>query len=263
MMGYENTAMAGNIEKVEGVRRFLRGVGFPGFQRDIVAAGFIKDIQIEGSQVIVHFAPNTTNQAKVEQMEADIRDALIGDGHFERVEIEIYQPFDEGNILRNAAMTPLQAEMVEDGITPQADMLASDLQRPDLVPQAGYDEDGPEPLGGPRSDVYEGELPVFQWDIDPHDPNARSGTANLTIGDWDFRVWWQVHKARLVYASIQALKGDWVEHEGAARSHPVGRTEAVNLVYDLDRKAVVAIYGTVQDFRPFVDAFYRGYVLKN
>jgi hypothetical protein len=137
------------------------------------------------------------------------------------------------------------------------------MQRPDMAPQAGYDEDGPQPLGGPRSDVYEGELPVHQWEIDPQDPAAKSGTANLTIGDWDFRVWWQVHPARLVYASIQAMREDWVENEGAARTHPVGRSEAVNLVYDMDRKAVVAIYGTVQDFRPFVDAFHRGYVLKN
>jgi hypothetical protein len=137
------------------------------------------------------------------------------------------------------------------------------MQRPDMAPQAGYDEDGPEPLGGPRSDAYEGKLAVFQWEIDPHDANAKSGTANLEIGGWEFRVWWQVHPARLVYASIQAMRDDWVEHDGAARSHPVGRSEAVNLVYDMDRKAVVAIYGTVQDFRPFVDAFHRGYVLKN
>ena len=47
---------------------------------------------------------------------------------------------------------------------------------------------------------------------------------------------------------------------GAARLHPVGRTEAVNLVYDATRGAVVAIYGTVRDFRPFVEAFRRGYV---
>jgi hypothetical protein len=66
-----------------------------------------------------------------------------------------------------------------------------------------------------------------------------------------------------VYGSIQAMQDDTVEHGGAARPHPVGRSEAVNLVYDIDRKAVVAIYGTVQDFRPFVDAFYRGYVLQN
>jgi hypothetical protein len=132
-----------------------------------------------------------------------------------------------------------------------------------MASQVGYDEEGPEPLGGPRSDAYEGELPVFQWQIDPHDPAAKSGTANLIIGNWEFRVWWQIHPERLVYASIQAMRDDWVEHGGTARSHPVGRSEAVNLVYDMERKAVVAVYGTVQDFRPFVDAFYRGYVLKN
>ena len=59
------------------------------------------------------------------------------------------------------------------------------------------------------------------------------------------------------------MRDDWVEHDGAARSHPVGRSDAVNLVYDMDREAVVAVYGTVRDFRPFVDAFRRGYVLKN
>ena len=118
-------------------------------------------------------------------------------------------------------------------------------------------------MGGPRSEEDEGDLPVLQWEIDPNDPDAKSGTANLVIGDWDFRVWWQVHPRGLVYASIQAMRDDWVEHEGAARSHPVGRSEAVNLAYDAERKAVVAVYGTVRDFRPFVDAFYRGYVLKN
>ncbi len=41
---------------------------------------------------------------------------------------------------------------------------------------------------------------------------------------------------------------------------PVGRTEAVNLVYDITRGAIVAIYGTVQDFRPFVEAFGRAYL---
>ncbi len=119
------------------------------------------------------------------------------------------------------------------------------------------------PLGDPSNDAYEGELPVFQWQIDPQDPHASSGTANLAIDDWDFRVWWQVHPARLVYASIQAMREDRAGHGGEARTHPVGRSEAVNLVYDADRKAVVAIYGTVRDFRPFVDAFYRGYVLNN
>ncbi|MHA1597442.1 MAG: hypothetical protein ACTSV1_01865, partial [Alphaproteobacteria bacterium] len=172
----------------------------------------------------------------------------------------------------SGGMTPLQAEMLNDGVMAEDDILKSSMRRADMAPEAGYDEDGPaplsgpqnpEPMGSPQSNTYDGELPVLQWDIDPQDSNAKSGAANLNIGDWDFRIWWQVHPARLVYASIQAMRDDWVEHDGEARSHPVGRSEAVNLVYDVDRKAVVAVYGTVRDFRPFVDAFYRGYVLRN
>ncbi len=256
--------MATNEDEADRVRSLLRAIQYPGFGRNIVAAGFVKEIEVDGTRVTVHFAPNTRDQTKVDQMEADIRDALSGAGSFERVEIKRQEPFAGSGVLSGGGgMTPLQAEMIEDGVVPQSDPLGREMQRPDMAPQAGYDEDGPQPLGGPRSDVYEGELPVHQWEIDPHDPDAKSGTANLEIGNWDFRVWWQVHPARLVYASIQAMREDWVEHEGAARSHPVGRSEAVNLVYDMDRKAVVAIYGTVQDFRPFVDAFHRGYVLKN
>jgi metal-sulfur cluster biosynthetic enzyme len=260
-----SAAMAAINDAAERVRALLRSVRYPGFQRDIVAAGFVKEIEIEGGRLTVHFAPNTRNQEKVEKMEADIRATLEGSEQFEEVEIKRRQPFADSDELRagGAGMTPLQAEMLEDGIVPEADLVGREMQRPDFAPEAGYDEDGPEPLGGPRSEAYEGQLPVLQWEIDPHDPDAQSATANLKIGDWDFRVWWQVHPARLVYASIQAMRDDWVEHGGAARSHPVGRSEAANLVYDVDRKAVVAIYGTVQDFRPFVDAFYRGYVLKN
>jgi metal-sulfur cluster biosynthetic enzyme len=243
--------MAINKDEVERVRSLLRFVQFPASQRNIVAAGFVKDIEIENARVTVHFAPNTRDQVKVEQMEADIKDTLGGAGRFEQVEIRRHRPFADAGTLSTGGAAPKNG-----GATPG-------MQRPDMAPEAGYDEDGPQPLGGPRSDVYEGELAVFQWEIDPHDSSAKSGVANLRIGDWEFRVWWQVHPARLVYASIQAMRSDWVEHDGAARSHPVGRSEAVNLVYDMDRKAVVAIYGTVRDFRPFVDAFYRGYVLKN
>lgn len=262
-MAYGSVTVTTDTDQTEQVRDLLRSVRFPGFQRDIVAAGFVKNIAVAGRDVTVHFAPDTRDQTKVERMEADIRDVLGQSGRFERMEIERHLPFADAGVLSGGGRTPLQAEMLEDGIVPEADIMGREMQRPDMAPEAGYDEDGVEPLGGPRSDVYEGELPVLQWDIDPHDPEAKSGTANLVIGDWEFRVWWQVHPAQIVYASIQAMRDDWVEHEGAARSHPVGRSEAVNLAYDVERKAVVAIYGTVNDFRPFVDAFYRGYVLRN
>jgi hypothetical protein len=135
--------------------------------------------------------------------------------------------------------------------------------RPDMAPEVGYGENGPEPMGGPDSDDYEGKLPVLQWDIDPQNSDTESGTSEMVIGEWDFRIWWQIHPSNLVYASIQAMREDTMDNDGKASTHPVGRTAAVNLVYDTDRKSVVAIYGTVRDFRPFVDAFNQGYVLKN
>ena len=249
--------MAADNDEAERVRGSLRTVLVPGSRRNIVAAGFVKDIEVEDARVTVHFAPNTRNQMKVDRMEADIRDTLGSEERFEQVEVRRHQPFADSGALSTGGTTPAPEIRGDNGTAPE------EMRRPDMAPRAGYDEDGPASLGGPRSDAYEGELAVLQWEIDPHNAAAKSGTANLEIGDWEFRVWWQVHPARLVYASIQAMREDWVEHDGAARSHPVGRSEAVNLVYDMDREAVVAVYGTVRDFRPFVDAFRRGYVLKN
>ncbi len=137
------------------------------------------------------------------------------------------------------------------------------LPRADQAPQSGYSVDGPESLGGPVSEKYTGLLPVYQWDINPRNSSLEAREANVDLDDWEFRLWWQIHPSRLVYASIQAFQEDWIEHSGKARPHPVGRSEVVNLVYDLERKAVVALYGTAKDFRPYVEAFRVGFGIKN
>lgn len=242
------------------VRERLRSVIYPGFSRDIVTAGFVRYIEVDGSNVTIKFVPRTANHEKIAAMEAGIRAAL--EDEFETVVIQTTQPLAGDVVLSESGMTPLQAEIAADGITPEPDGLQGSLRRPDLAPDAGYDEDGPEPMGGPTADTYEGPLPVFQWEIDPQDETANSGTTNLRLDGWDFRIWWQAHPSRLVYASLQAMRDDTIDHGGAARAHPVGRTDAVNLVFDRNRGAVVAIYGTVSDFRPFVEAFHQGYVLK-
>jgi metal-sulfur cluster biosynthetic enzyme len=72
--------MATHNDEAARVRGLLRSVHHPGFQRDIVVAGFLKDIEVEGTRVAVHFAPNARDQAKAEQLEADIRDPLRGAG---------------------------------------------------------------------------------------------------------------------------------------------------------------------------------------
>lgn len=156
------------------------------------------------------------------------------------------------------SMTPLQAELLEEGTLPQADELGTRLRRADCAPEAGYFEGRPVETAAPEAaaaERYEGWPPVLQWDIDPADPSRASHQAHLALGNWEYDVWWQRHAAGLRYASIQALARDPVS--GGEREPPLGRNVVVNLVYDERRSAVTAIYGTARDFRPFVEAFRR------
>ena len=271
------------------VRELLRRVSYPGFSRDIVSAGFVGEISITGPRVEVEFKPNTRDDAKISEMEHAIRDLLL-EASFLDVRIRRVNPFVTDAPLRSAVdhghdhahhgapngngcgcesngksrlMTPLQAEYLEDGELPEADLLAIALGRPDVAKAAGYGPGGPQPLSGPREDIsYDCGISVLQWDINPHDPQAKTCQHEIKLGEWDYRVWWQVHPSGLLYVSMQAMREDWVENKGAV-PHPIGRSEAVNLVYDEKRSAVVAIYGTVRDFRPFVKAFSEAFALEN
>jgi hypothetical protein len=257
------------------VRELLRQVEYPGFSRDIVAAGFVGNVIAVDSLVEIEFKPDTTDEKKIETMERHIR-KLLQQAKYSDIVIRRAAPYvhdiplrsaeDLANELKNTAtgpglpnrlMTPLQAEFLEDGELPEADLLAVALGRPNIATGAGYGPGGPQPLAGPREQIsFDAGIPVLQWDIDPHDPNAQTRHNEIKLGDWDYRVWWQAHpQDELLYVSMQALKEDWVDHDNNAVPHPIGRSEAVNLVFDIHRHAVVAIYGTVRDFRPFVKAF--------
>lgn len=284
----------------EHVRELLREVGYPGFSRDIVAAGFVGQVLAIGPMVEIEFKPDTRDQAKIANMEEGIRAALRR-ANYADVQIKRVQPYVPEVPLRSAEdlereyggtraktnlgvdithqghsaahhlandvdptsrlMTPLQAEMLEDGSVPENDLLALALGRFDVAPAAGYGPGGPQPLTGPREAMdFDPGVPVLQWDIDPQDPSASTHQQEMRLGDWDYRVWWQLHpRGDLLYVSMQAMREDWVDHDNNAVPHPIGRSEAVNLVYDESRAAVVAIYGTVRDFRPFVKAFGLAY----
>lgn len=268
------------------VRNLLREVPYPGFPKDIVAAGFVRGLAVNGKTIIVDFSPNSSNSDKVRTMEEGIREVLAR-AEFRDVRIRTALPFKEADMaLRRSpvseadsdadvergltgpgVMTPLQAELQEDGIPADPDLLHDDLRRQEQPPGVGLGGEAPEPLAGPEGppgDTYDGALPVFQWDIDPHDSAADNHETGVRSGDWEIRVWWQVHPAGdLAYASLQAMRDDWADREGTARTHPVGRSAAVNLVFDVRRQGVVAIYGTVRDFRPFVEAFHQAWKAKH
>lgn len=280
----------------EDVRKLLRQVEYPGFSRDIVASGFVGAIVASGETVEVEFKPDTRNEEKIAAMERDI-ERVLRQADYSEVRIRRVAPYVMEVALRSREdlekelavlessktskagaassgkgsngsgedaarkMTPLQAEVLEDGQVPEPDVLAVELSRLDVAPAAGYGPGGPNPMSGPREDLhYELDVPVLQWDIDPHDPQAQTFQREMEVGEWNYRIWWQAHATGgLLYVSMQAMKEDWVDHDNNAVPHPIGRSEAVNLVYDEQRGAVVAIYGTVRDFRPFVKAFALAY----
>ena len=263
--------------KPEEVKELLRQVPCPGRSRDIVALGFIHGIGVQGSNVMVEFKPDTTNVAKVLAMEEGIREVLR-QAQFQDIELETEPPYDDDAMLLGGASTnPLQVDLNEYGIEPTPDIVEGDGQRArnllspeppkDGSPAAQLAEDAPEEIGpdfaseepqGNQDPTYDGLLPVFQWQIDPEHAGSRAVKTKLSIDNWNFVVCWLVHPSQdLVYASLQARH--WISYGGKARPNPAGRTEGVNLVYDRKRAGVVAIYGTVKDFRPFVEAFRRAF----
>jgi metal-sulfur cluster biosynthetic enzyme len=263
--------------KPEEVKELLRQVPCPGRSRDIVALGFIHGIGVQGPNVMVEFKPDTTNVAKVLAMEEGIREVLR-QAQFQDIELETEPPYDDDAMLLGGASTnPLQVDLNEYGIEPTPDIVEGDGQRArnllspeppkDGSPAAQLAEDAPEEMGpdfaseepqGNLDPTYNGPLPVFQWQIDPESAETEAVKTKLSVGSWNFVVCWLVHPSQdLVYASLQARH--WISYGGKARPNPAGRTEGVNLVYDRKRAGVVAIYGTVKDFRPFVEAFRRAF----
>lgn len=256
----------------EAVKELLRQVRFPGRSRDIVGLGFVKSIGVEGTRIEIEFTPDSINVDKVRKMEADVRDLLGGLG-FEQIELHTEPPYDDDSLLLGGeSVNPLQVDLREYGLEPTPDpdaggsphikdLLARSREQGRDVRQAPEPEEAPElaPVDGPQgpSDpTYNGPVPVFQWQVDPQLGGIEPQKVKLSIDSWNYVVIWLVHPAQdLVYASVHARH--WVAYNGKTIPNPAGRTEAVNLVYDRQREGIVAIYGTVKDFRPFVEAFRR------
>jgi ATP-binding protein involved in chromosome partitioning len=55
----------------------LKRVPFPGFSRDIVSFGMIRDIEVSSAGVTVHLVPSTSQEDVLAQIEAAIRSAVV------------------------------------------------------------------------------------------------------------------------------------------------------------------------------------------
>ncbi|MHC4217742.1 MAG: iron-sulfur cluster assembly protein [Planctomycetota bacterium] len=222
----------------------LRSMKDPALRRDIVSLGLVRDLQVAGGTVTIHLESDGGDAHRDEALAAAIRRELDTLDGIERVVVS-------GGGGDGALHLPIL-----DDAGPNSSLGAGGMAL-----EAGYGPDGPEPLPSPESEIpnetYEGWPPVYQWEIDPSDPAPDSGEAQVRLADWEYDIWWQVHPAGLVYASIQALQDDSVT-AGPQREHPMGRNVVVNVVFDRERRAVVAVYGTARDFRPFIEAFRIG-----
>ncbi len=238
----------------EKVWECLRSMKDPASNRDIVSLGVVKEIRVAGGDIMVRLESGSGDQYRLEALAAAIRRELGGLEGADRVVVKGATPA-AGDRPRDAAMAPLHLPILSDSPADAA------LSRADMAPGAGYGPDGPEPLPSPEFEIpddrYESWPPVYQWQIDPKDPAMVSGEDQVRLGEWEYDIWWQKHPAGLVYAAIQALRDDTIT-TGPQRAHPTGRNVVVNIVWDDRRGAVVAVYGTARDFRPFIEAFRVG-----
>lgn len=263
----------------EEVKEMLRQVRFPGRSRDLVALGFVKSVAVEGSRVEVELTPDSVNAEKVAQMETEVRE-LLKSASFEDIEIHSDPPYDdESMLLGGASMNPLHVDLREYGLDPLPDPdhggspqlkdlleageekkkdKSKSLTDPQADPPDAFAPPGAEKPEGNTDPGYTGPVPVFQWQLNPEESESETGRAKLSLGSWNYVVVWAIHADQdLVYGSIRARH--WISYMGEARPNPAGRTEGINIVYDRRREGVVAIYGTVKDFRPFVTAFHLAF----
>ena len=253
MSGHENDG--GTIViSLDAIWNKLREMKDPQRKRDLVSLGFIQDISLDGGKVYVDVSPDGIDEAQVEAMAGAVSRELGAIGGVESV------------VIRTGKSSPKHSVP-----PPELESDGASAMPVDFAPGAGYRPEGPDPLDGPGSTdpeegqlaSYKGVVPVFQWEIDPADTALKGGEVFQESDGWEFRIWWKQHPAELIYASIQAMRNDPGDERPGVRPHPMGRTVAVNLVYDPRRGGFVAIYGTALDFRPFVRAFCRAYGLSD
>lgn len=95
--------------------------------------------------------------------------------------------------------------------------------------------------------VYPWEIGTEEWAV-----KLESGECRVKIGGEGYEIWWQKHPEKLIFAFVRT-------ESGAGRAlEPGAKTVVTYLVYDIHRNAIISIYGTALDSRPFVEAFSIG-----
>ncbi|MFL2983292.1 MAG: Mrp/NBP35 family ATP-binding protein [Candidatus Neomarinimicrobiota bacterium] len=92
----------------EKVLEKLKLINYPGFNRDIVSFGMVKDIKIDSSDIIINLNITSQNEEKKEQVVRSIRKEL--DKYFKNIKIIVDNNSPQGN---SPEQTSIQAPILE------------------------------------------------------------------------------------------------------------------------------------------------------
>ena len=67
----------------------LKKINYPGFSRDIVSFGLIKEIIIEDNKVVLVVKIKTDNKGQINQLSTDIKKKLFDNLDIEKIDIQI------------------------------------------------------------------------------------------------------------------------------------------------------------------------------
>lgn len=73
----------------ESIRETLKQVTYPGFNRDIISFGMVRDLQMEGGKVTVHVHVTTSDQRIPAQLDREIRKVLLDRDDVDDVAVEM------------------------------------------------------------------------------------------------------------------------------------------------------------------------------
>jgi ATP-binding protein involved in chromosome partitioning len=86
----------GSVVTVDDIRARLGGVKYPGYQRDVVSLGAVRDVVVEGGRVRVVLAAGSAKPEVVAALKAAVESALRAAPGVEAVEIVMPQPAGPG-----------------------------------------------------------------------------------------------------------------------------------------------------------------------
>ena len=75
----------------EEIQNILKEVNYPGFSRDIVSFGMVKDISIQDEQINISLQINSDNENTLNQLQTDIQKKLNKYGKM-NIQINIQKP---------------------------------------------------------------------------------------------------------------------------------------------------------------------------